>query len=181
MATKKQVEKIVKKYQPILKMNDWIIKVEIVNQKNLHQLYNKSKKTEVYGTAFIKGSEHLINIYIWEKAEKNTINLSLEAIVVHEMVHAITDSLQEAIIILLDKIIDKSVIDTVLYFVNRDIERIVDWVTLIVLESNGDSFMAKTDNNLENISKKTSKSSKKTINFEFDFNEPDKDEPDTNE
>ena len=71
MATKKQVEKIVKKYQPILKMNDWIIKVDIVNQKNLHQLYNKSKKeTEVYGTAFIKGSEHLINIYIWEKAEK---------------------------------------------------------------------------------------------------------------
>jgi hypothetical protein len=182
MATKKQVEKIIKKYQPILKLNSWIIKVDIVNKKTLHQLYNESKKeTEVYGAAFIKGSEHLINMYIWEKAEKNTINLSLEAIVVHEMVHAITGSLQEAIIILLDKIIDKSVIDTVLYFVNRDIERIVDWITRIVLENNGDSFMAKTDNNLENISKKTSKSSKKTINFEFDFNEPDKDEPDTNE
>ena len=88
MVTKEMVQAIVDKYQALMGLNDWLITVEIVDEHFL-QIITQNTNSIVFGATRINLATKISNIYIWENADVNIINTSLEWIVVHEMVHII--------------------------------------------------------------------------------------------
>lgn len=94
MVTQEMVKAIVEKYQPLMGLNDWLITVEIVDEHFL-QIITKNNTSIVFGANRINTSAKISNIYIWENADVNIINTSLEWIVIHEMVHIIIQPFKE--------------------------------------------------------------------------------------
>jgi len=94
MVTKEMVTAIVEKYQPLMGLSDWLITVDIVDEQFL-QIITKSNTFIVFGANRINTATKISNIYIWENADVNIINTSLEWIVIHEMAHIIIQPLKE--------------------------------------------------------------------------------------
>ena len=92
--TKEVVKAIVEKYQPLMGLSDWLITVDIVDEHFL-QIITKSNTFIVFGANRINTATKISNIYIWENADVNIINTSLEWIVLHEMAHIIIQPLKE--------------------------------------------------------------------------------------
>jgi len=91
---KEVVKEIVEKYQPLMGLNDWLITVDIVDEHFL-QIITKTNNSIIFGANRINTSTKISNIYIWENADVNIINTSLEWIVLHEMAHIIIQPLKE--------------------------------------------------------------------------------------
>jgi len=94
MVTKEMVTAIVEKFQPLMGLNDWLITVDIVDEHFL-QIITKTNNSIIFGANRINTSTKISNIYIWENADVNIINTSLEWIVLHEMAHIIIQPLKE--------------------------------------------------------------------------------------
>ena len=147
MSVQKEVVKaIVEKYQPLMGLNDWLITVEIVDEHFL-QIITKSNTFIVFGANRINTSTKISNIYIWENADVNIINTSLEWIVIHEMVHIIIQPLKEQF----EKTIEGLDQDDPLRILLEENfgdteEQIVNEITKIILRLSQQKLLSDTDN-----------------------------------
>ncbi|NMB92268.1 MAG: hypothetical protein GYA31_01405 [Parcubacteria group bacterium] len=167
MVTKNQVEEIIRKYQPLLHLEDWQIHVDIVTQRIIHK-FGHWKEKIVFGCAFIHDREYLANIYIWQNADKNTTNLSLEAIVVHEMIHIIADPIT-MLFNLISDISNKPLQNLLKAIVQRDMECFIDRITRIVLELGGDPYVQDVDYRLRRA--QTLAKANKVVEWKSDLDE----------
>jgi hypothetical protein len=96
------------------------------------------------GVAYINDLTHTANLYIWEYADTNTLNVSLEAIVVHEMVHILVQPLKKIYLIIVNEM-EGAAKELMLMFWNAAEETLVNQITRITLESTNTSYVADKD------------------------------------
>lgn len=142
MVTEEMARSIIKKYAPILHLDHWIITVEISPQEPLQELMKVNDLA--LGVAYVNDVTRIANIYIWEYADTNTLNVSLETIVVHEMVHIMVQPLKKIYLIIVNEL-EGVVKELMLRSWNEVEEVLVNQITRIVLENTNTRYLADKD------------------------------------
>jgi len=158
MVKNKQVEEIIIKYKQILNLRDWQICFEIVSRKILQKILKEpnDKKTSIHALMITREEEHTAFLYICKYADQNEQNLSLEAIIVHELIHIIMDPIKESFELIFKllfekkKNLKKNLLKNILeLLVTNNTDKIVNYLARIIIESNGDLYLQKTDRALK--------------------------------
>ena len=84
MVTIEQVKSLIEKYQQLLHLQDWMIDGQVVSKDFFEMITNGAG---ALGLAIIRAETRLANIYIGNQADENAEGITLEYIVVHELVH----------------------------------------------------------------------------------------------
>lgn len=85
MVTIEEVKILIAKYVPLLRLQNWDITPRIVDGEEMNRITMGSDTT--LGLIIIKGEEKRAEMYILDVCDENIDNLTLEAIVMHELIH----------------------------------------------------------------------------------------------
>jgi len=132
MVTTEQVRVLVKKYQKLLHLQDWIITSEVIDELFLQLLIGNRG---VLGAVLVYPETRTADIYIWDQADTNIEGITLEYVVVHEMIHILLKPLDDILNNICKRIDNKAVVYWIQQFSQKEVEILDNLLVRIILEA----------------------------------------------